>query len=81
MVATPTKPMMTPASLLALSFSSVVIIWATSTVKSGVVALRIEATPLAIWVCPQTIKEKGIMLLRRPMIRKARSTSGFRGRL
>ncbi|MNT62349.1 hypothetical protein D3C72_2000620 [compost metagenome] len=50
MVATPTKPIRTPVSLLPVIFSSAVRKCATMTVKRGVVALRIEASPLAIWV-------------------------------
>ena len=80
MVATPAKPISTPASLLPVIFSSAVRKWATMTVKSGVVALRIEASPLAIWVWPQTIRQKGMMLLSRPMPKKARHTAHSRGR-
>ena len=47
---------------------------ANTTVKSGVEALRIEATPDAICCCPQTISEKGITLLRSPAPRKAAHT-------
>jgi len=38
-------------------------------VKIGVVALRIEATPLATYICPQVSSVKGMTLLMMPMIR------------
>ena len=37
--------------------------WATITPQIGVVALRIEARPLAMWVWPQPNKVKGTALL------------------
>ena len=46
-MATPISPMTTPATRLALSFSSPAAAM-TSTVNSGVVAFRIEASPLDI---------------------------------
>jgi len=36
----------------------------------GVVAFKIEANPDAIYVCPQTIKENGITLVIRPIIKR-----------
>ena len=53
------------------SRSSAVSTCATSTVKSGVVALRIEARPLAMWVCPHAMSENGIALFSSPMPKKA----------
>ena len=35
----------------------------TATVNSGVVALRIEASPLGTYICPVTISENGSTLL------------------
>src|SRR5947209_5147620 len=49
---TPQKPNVKPATRAASSFSSAVARWATSTANSGVVALRIAASPLGISVCP-----------------------------
>ncbi len=63
--------MTTPASLPAFIFSSLVRKWATKTVHSGVVALRMDARPLAMWVCPQTIRLNGSRLLRKPMAMNA----------
>ena len=60
-----------PTSFAAVSFSSRVAKWATSAVKIGVVALRIEARPLAMWVWPQKISVNGSALLRRPSTAKA----------
>ncbi len=57
-----------------LIFSSVVSTWAKSTVKSGVAAFRIAATPEASWVWPQTISAKGIALLRSPIPKNAAQT-------
>jgi hypothetical protein len=48
-------------------FSSSVRKWATRSVKSGVVAFRIEARPDAMCVCPQKIRLKGSTLFRKPM--------------
>ncbi len=53
--------------------------WATRTVKSGVVALRIAASPEAIWAWPQTMSENGTTLLSSPMPRKAAQTPGEPG--
>ena len=71
MMATPAKPMRTPASLAPVIFSSRVSRCARITVKSGAEALRIEATPEAMCCCPQTISEKGMALLSSPMPKKA----------
>ena len=49
-----------------MSFSSCVRKCATTTAKSGVVALRIEATPLAICVWAKTMRLKGKTLLSTP---------------
>ena len=57
--ATPVIPATVPMILKRLSLSSAVKTCATSTAKSGVAALRIEARPAARWVCPQAIKAKG----------------------
>ena len=46
--------------------------WATITVNIGVVALRIEARPLARCVCAQTMSAKGTTLLMRPRSASAR---------
>ena len=51
------------------------------TVKNGVVALRIEASPPAIWVWPQAMRLKGTTLLRTPIAAKVahiRRSSGNR---
>jgi hypothetical protein len=45
---------------------------AISTVNKGVVALIIEAKPDVIWVCPQTIREKGTALLSNPKTKNDR---------
>ena len=62
-VATPPKPSSTPAILRGLMRSSWVRKWATSTPQIGVVALRIEARPLAMCVWPQPNRAKGMALL------------------
>ncbi len=74
MMATPTKPMTTPASLPRVIFSSLVRKWANRTVKSGVEAFRIEATAEAICCCPQTIREKGMALFSNPIPKNAIQT-------
>ena len=74
MIATPQKPIKTPAILFRVIFSSAVRKCATMTPKSGVVALRMEASPLAIWVCPQTMRQKGSRLLRKPIPKNASHT-------
>ena len=62
---------MTPISRAAILvrsiFSSGVRTWATTRVKSGVVALMIEAKPTAISVWPQKIRLKGSALFKNPM--------------
>src|SRR5580700_8044857 len=50
------------------------------TVNNGVVALRIDATPEAMCDWPQTMREKGNTLLRKPMPKKATQTRRSRGR-
>lgn len=47
-MATPTKPISTLANLPSVMHSSLVNRWARTTVKSGVEALKIDATPGAI---------------------------------
>jgi hypothetical protein len=69
--ATPAIPAAVPMILKRLSFSSVVKTCATSTAKSGVAALRIEARPAARCVCPQAIKAKGRALLPSPSSARA----------
>ena len=61
--ATPPKPSSTPTALAGVIRSSRVNRWATITPQIGVVALRIEARPLAIWVWLQANSEKGMALL------------------
>lgn len=76
---TPPKPAATPMARRGVSFSSAVSQCATSTVKSGAIALRIDARPLAICACPQTISEKGMMLLGVPIARTARHAAALAG--
>ena len=64
MVATPPKPSRTPAIFRAVIRSSLVSTWATTTPQIGVVALRIEARPLAIWVWLHPNSVNGSALLR-----------------
>ena len=45
--------------------------WASSTVKIGVVAFNIDATPLSMYVCPHTIRQKGMALFRTPITKYA----------
>ena len=61
--ATPPKPSRTPASLRGFIRSSRVRKWATTTPQIGVVALRIEARPLAICVWLQPKRVNGSALL------------------
>ena len=68
---TPAKPTMMPTSRPPVIFLSLVNACATMTVQIGVVALKIDAIPLAMWVCPQTIKQKGVMLLSKPKPKNA----------
>ena len=77
--ATPAIPTRTPVIRPPLIFSSVVSQWASSVVTSGVVAFRMAATPLAMWVWPQEISAKGTALLSIPMTRKAAHTDPSRG--
>ena len=79
MTATPRNPIATPASLAGVMRSSRVSRWASTTVNSGVVALRMAASPPVIAVCPQTIRLKGIRLLSAPMTKKARHLGNSRG--
>ena len=48
--------------------------------NSGVVALRIAAKPLSIWVWPQVISVKGRTLLSRPMMNSARQVAKSPGK-
>ena len=73
------NPPPTPAARAGVSRSSRVSACASSTVKSGVLAFRIAATPEAIWVWLQTNSVKGTALFRSPIPRKAASTAGVRG--
>lgn len=45
--------------------------WANKTVNSGVVALKIDASPLAMRVSPYTISVNGMTLFSSPMTRNA----------
>jgi len=71
--------MSTPARRLPVILSSTVRMWATITANRGVVAFRIEASPLAMWVWPHTIRENGMTLLSRPMPKKAAQSRTPRG--
>jgi hypothetical protein len=66
-VTTPASPNSSPATRPALSFSSVVAKCATKTVNSGVVALRMAASPLGMWVWPQKMRLNGITLFSSPI--------------
>ena len=57
-----------------VSFSSTVAAWAMRTVKTGVVAFKIDASPLAICVSPQTIRQKGTRLFKMAMTAKLRQS-------
>ena len=72
MMATPAKPVITPVSRCAVIRSSEVSQWATTTVNSGVVAFKIEATPDAICACPYTIRLNGSTLFNSAMTKNAR---------
>ena len=65
----PAMPHAMPAILAQVNFSSLVPTCATTTMKIGVVALRIEAMPEVMRVSPQAIRIKGITLLSRPSSR------------
>src|SRR5215470_6427708 len=62
---TPARPITTPPSRCALNRSSPQAC-ATSAVKSGVVALRIDASPLVSWTCPHAISPNGTKLFNAP---------------
>jgi hypothetical protein len=64
--------MTTPIIFAGVMCSSVNNVPAINTVNKGVVALIIEAKPDVMWVCPQTIREKGMALLSNPKIRNDR---------
>jgi len=68
---TPTRPIVTPARRRADSLSSSNAD-TTTTVNNGVVAFRIDASPLPTKVCPVTIRENGSTLLK-----SASATNGF----
>ena len=68
-----------PVTRAGVIFSSAVIRWATTTPKSGVVALRMAARPLAIWLWPQAMRLKGTTLLMKPITKKAVQVSRSRG--
>ena len=76
---TPASPSTTPAILPGVSFSSRLSHCATSAVKIGVVALKIDASPLSMCFSPTTIKLNGITLLTPPRTRNASSTLRSRG--
>ena len=80
MIITPMKPASTPATRDDVRRSSSVQTCATKTVKSGVVALRIAASELAISVCPQVIKANGTALFISPMARNETQISKSDGR-
>ena len=68
---TPIIPTTTPASRRGVILSSGVNAWATMTVHSGVVALRIEPRPLGMWVMAHISKQNGSALLRKPIAQSA----------
>jgi len=68
---TPQNPIKTPTIFRLFRCSSDVKKWASSTVKMGVAAFNIDATPLSIRVCPHTIRLKGIALFRAPITKYA----------
>jgi hypothetical protein len=68
---TPTNPSATPATRRTCNASSLAAA-ITSTVNNGVVALRMEASPLGMKVWPITIRENGMTLLSSPI-----ATNGF----
>jgi hypothetical protein len=70
-MATPISPTITPATRRTMSFSSPAAA-ITTTVNSGVVALRIEASPLGMVVCPITISENGSTLLNKATAKNGR---------
>ena len=59
----PRKPIRSPATRAGPMVRSVPVTRAMASVNSGVVALRIEASPLAMCVCPQPNSAKGTTLL------------------
>ncbi|MET3339713.1 hypothetical protein ABIF52_000094 [Bradyrhizobium japonicum] len=63
---TPTTPRTTPATRRICRASSPAIAM-TVTVNSGVVAFRMEASPLGMMVWPITISENGMTLLSSPI--------------
>ncbi len=67
---TPAKPSTSPATRPGVIFSSWVTKCATTTVNSGMVALKMDARPLAMCVCPQKRRLKGMTLLMTPMTKK-----------
>ena len=79
MITTPAKPLMIPTTRPRVSLSSAVARCATMTVNSGVVALRIEASPLAMCVWLHTIRLNGTTLLRKPMPASAAQAEAPRG--
>ena len=71
MTLTPVKPSMRPITLFVVIFSSWVKKCAATKINSGDVALRIDAKPPSIWVCPQTIRLNGITLFSTLMTKNA----------
>jgi hypothetical protein len=54
---------------------------ATSTAKTAVMALKIEVSPVPIWIWPQLIRVNGMTLFRHPITRKAPHRRAPRGTL
>ena len=78
--ATPAKPTMTPASLLARNRSSARKNGASSTENNGVAALMIAASDEVMLCCAQTDNDHGMTLLSAPMTRNAAQIFGPRGK-
>ncbi len=64
-----------------MSFSSRVKACATSTVKSGVAALRMEDSPLGICCCDQAMRPNGMTFEISPSIAKALASGQSSGML
>ena len=70
-ITVPNNPIMTPVIFCFVIRSSTKTAPATNTVKNGVVALKMDANPELICVCPQTIRQNGSALFRRPITNSA----------
>jgi len=68
---TPPKPSATPSPRAGVSFSSEVAKCATSTVNSGVIAFRTEASAPVICPCASTNSVKGTALFKSPITNSA----------